>query len=1083
MSTLLAKTIGQIRDYPKSQAAEVTAIVCKGRNFVISDLVKYLAAFPNLNYLDMGINYLRHHDDQLLMIFLRTSKIKILNLSQLEIDNKKDITKEGTEIFLSAISQSDKFTAIIYSDEMKKKYPFLNQGNPDNNNNLPPLIAVDNAKSPLQCAIMLQAVQKGEIALSPDLCRQILHSSNHDGIISRLIAAIDQSLQQHPENFVRYRNILRGIYQGRKVAAPNMEHLVQCINRHFPQTGYNKEDYDFYMEMAGDSNHTLNSMQITQQFTQQIIANMPADIQEKVNQEMKQKRQEIEQWQNAEREKHRRQAKMIGQVRLAEIKEDLNPQNDKINLMDDDKIYNQLAEAANIVFSMFNEENGQQYQSLIIRILQENKLSRFLPCIIKCNNVFLMQDNAPELADFAAENLSLIGSMASDSSEILQPLSRALCKNLLMTSGNKMHQSYDILNTMLNNPLVDGILLHNTYEDLEKVYLQRPTQVTTVLNIFDNSLKVAEKKLATSFYTDHLSTLAAIIGDTVMNMPETGEQAFNILHKLDKITQTAVFDNKSYIESKINDAYAKIKQVCPQFKDKLSAFEEQRQILNEAQKAQDSLSYLTKEIVPLMETNPCLAQKICDKICEKQTPYINDESEAALKWNIYVLQKTKASPQKYKIARQLLIGYVLAQADKDPAQRRLFNDYPFLLKHCDGSLTTFSHNRLPIEEDLRILQHLDQMSDRRAINIYLSGCNHKPIMKEAQRIENLISTGIIEKYPDSLLAYLGDPKSSFHQLPAVESAKQLLRYTAILDKCSPLGDEQEANAVNLFNIIYERLQNIDFTQTLDKNGLHTGFAQIPQRLLHIFNRKPKISNEMLQIYLYTMCNRPLSFPFQEEKVPSSNFALIVPKLLCGDLAQLPPIDAYSLTVPLKELIQYQDGLTKFTVLNKLRKGTRSNEETVLRDFPEICTYNDYLYATRRVQSHPEELPQLSKQLLKSISFKFKIMEDLDTTDRVTEQCKYLYISALMEMYDQGYQAGAESKDLLRAIYQFRFNELGAYNEKTTAYIKKHQIPITSHQKHMQRYLKESNCRSPKLKALCANSYGPMRKNMGKTLEM
>lgn len=1096
MSTLLANTMEHIEIYPTDQAAEVTALVCKGKDFNIPKLVKLLELYPNLEYLDIGRNHLDAPDDDILLKFLQTSKIKILNLSQLQTNHVQAITKENIlERFLKVVSQSDQFTAVIYSDEMKEKYPFLNQGNPCANNAQHPLIAVDDAKTPLQCAVMLQAVQKGEIALSPDICRQILHGSSHNGVISRLIVAIDQSLQQHPENFAQYRDILRGIYQGRKVTAPNMEHLVQCINRHFPQTGYNKEDYDFYIEMAGNSNHTVNSVQDTKQFTQLIRDNMPADIQEKVTQEIEQKRQEMERWQKAERERRRRMAKIVNQIRLAEIKEDLDPKNGRIYLMDDDKIYDQLAEAAGIVFSMFNNENQKQYTDILSNLLKEKKLYRFLPSIIESNRVFLMQDDAPELADFATQNIAYISHRASDSSEILQSLSRVLCKSLLITSGNTMDQSYYILNEMVDNPSADGILLHNTYEDLEKVYLQRPAQVTAVLNIFDRSLKVAEKQLATSSYTDHLSTLAAIIGDTVMNMPEIGEQAYNILHKLDEIIQNAALTNKSYIESKISDAYAKIKQVCPQFKDRLSAFEEQRKILNEAQKAQDSLSYLTKEIVPLMETDPSLAQKICDKMCEKKPPYISDESEAALKWNIYVLQKTDACPPTYKITQQLLLDYVLVQADKNPSQRRLFYDYRFLLVNSYGDQITFSHNELSAEDDLRILHHLTQISDDLAwftLYNYLSGCAHKPIVDEVQKIENLISTGLIKKYPNSIVAYIGNSKSPVHRLPAVESATQLLRYTDILDQCDSLRDEQEANAVNLFNIIYERLQNADFAQTLDKNGLHRDFAQIPPRLLNIFNRKHKISDEMMQIYLHAMCNRPLSFPFQQEKVPSNNFALIVPEILVENLAQLPPIDAYSLTMPPKKLIQYQDGITKFTVLSQLRRGTSSDEETVLRDFPEICNYKDYLYAIRQVQSHPEELPQLSEQLLKSVKFKFEIMEGLDFPDnippnpndiRAMEQRKYLYIAAVMEMYDQGYQAGTDSKDLLQAIYKFRFNELGAYNEKTTACLKKHQIPIASHQKHMQKYLKESHCRSPKLKALCATSYGPMRKNMGKTFEM
>lgn len=967
--------------------------------------------------------------------------LEIIDLSRAcppDIDLNDTVAKRFNRFVKELKEKTD--IDIVATPELEKLFPILLPKDEEDDNLLEDYVIPlkEEKYSSLQAITKLQLAQAEE-KLSPELYREILEHSNNNVVAQGVISAIDKQLSKGTEQLEQYVSTLLGCIAGRYITQDNFDTIVDIAEKHIAKDDITIEDINFCFGLQKESSKSEEAYQRINNLIKGLIPHLPEEVRqeldakaalkEKKQQEYIQKRQQL-------------QAKVdeySGYLILSDAAhKDVSGEH--------------IRRVADTIY-----ENAGKYPELYTDILtkiydekDEYKIKAaahwIRPIIFRINTLGLSETDKTllrNLTDFVTDN-----------QDVRHEFGHIFCQQL--KKGNDSDYWLNKIDDLLDNNNKDHILLMNTYEDMEQAFKLHPELITDCLAIFQSTLKFP--RIGKGF-NDHLHTLASIVGDTANEHPEFSDKAMDILSDLSQIEKNlSDSSSKSYLRSKIDEAFNKIKQ-----NDIASS--SKRNLLIFSEKNPTAFADVVKELI----NDPHTEQQHIEKAIEMRLisgldVLANDyDSEECLKWNLSVLRskalQNKGPEEISACAEKIFKNGILKKLEENPDYdtsemfQAIYDAAPFWLKKLRENISD--------EQDLLILQNMHNIP-KEVQKLYV--CDN------LIKIDNLIKTNNLENFPEvvaqklklEVCDYLSDISSEKtfikkRSISGMKTCASLLK--EINGYSSPEACVLALNEALRMRSFISKPSSIDSCRCARRHFLDRGedikpFVKISTDIIdNVFEQIRQHNDSSLTDVLkdtqFSELNGKCSLPFIMGPEATKAF-------LSGDenykvLWDKETVERHDnayLMLEKKpyEILQDLPFDKKKDYLDKMDENT-FNYKDIGNDFPELS--KDGLSLSSRIRycsskDTDEDLVQAVKTFCKA-----------RVNDKISDYYKdYDLVTLLMEAYDIEYKKGIEDKELFSILYKIRFDGYASFTMR----------------EHIEKRFNDKRLTAPKLKSLGKTSF-------------
>ena len=146
------------------------------------------------------------------------------------------------------------------------------------------VVEITEPLNPIKCAnLMHPYLKKGE-PVTPGFCRQLLRSSNHRKIMRDMLTLIDSRLEKNPDDYWVYREILYGVFCGRRQIDEIINKTAEITVKYINLEKADKTDRALIADLAKENLSAENMLRV-KRLAEKIYQKIPVDI-DKVAEDM-----------------------------------------------------------------------------------------------------------------------------------------------------------------------------------------------------------------------------------------------------------------------------------------------------------------------------------------------------------------------------------------------------------------------------------------------------------------------------------------------------------------------------------------------------------------------------------------------------------------------------------------------------------------------------------------------------------------------------------------------------------------------------------------------------------------------------
>ena len=139
------------------------------------------------------------------------------------------------------------------------------------------VVEITEPLNPIKCAnLMHPYLKKGE-PVTPEFCRQLLRSSNHRKIMRDMLTLIDARLEKNPDDYWVYREILYGIFCGRRQIDEIINKTAEITVKYINLEKADKTDRALIADLAKENLSAENMLRV-KRLAEKIYQKIPIDI-------------------------------------------------------------------------------------------------------------------------------------------------------------------------------------------------------------------------------------------------------------------------------------------------------------------------------------------------------------------------------------------------------------------------------------------------------------------------------------------------------------------------------------------------------------------------------------------------------------------------------------------------------------------------------------------------------------------------------------------------------------------------------------------------------------------------------------
>ena len=138
------------------------------------------------------------------------------------------------------------------------------------------VVEITEPLNPIKCAnLMHPYLKKGE-PVTPEFCRQLLRSSNHRKIMRDMLTLIDARLEKNPDDYWVYREILYGIFCGRRQIDEIINKTAEITVKYINLEKADKTDRALIADLAKENLSAENMLRV-KRLAEKIYQKIPVD--------------------------------------------------------------------------------------------------------------------------------------------------------------------------------------------------------------------------------------------------------------------------------------------------------------------------------------------------------------------------------------------------------------------------------------------------------------------------------------------------------------------------------------------------------------------------------------------------------------------------------------------------------------------------------------------------------------------------------------------------------------------------------------------------------------------------------------
>lgn len=139
------------------------------------------------------------------------------------------------------------------------------------------VVEITEPLNPIKCAnLMHPYLKKGE-PVTPEFCRQLLRSSNHRKIMRDMLTLIDARLEKNPDDYWVYREILYGVFCGRRQIDEIINKTAEITVKYINLEKADKTDRALIADLAKENLSAENMLRV-KRLAEKIYQKIPVDI-------------------------------------------------------------------------------------------------------------------------------------------------------------------------------------------------------------------------------------------------------------------------------------------------------------------------------------------------------------------------------------------------------------------------------------------------------------------------------------------------------------------------------------------------------------------------------------------------------------------------------------------------------------------------------------------------------------------------------------------------------------------------------------------------------------------------------------
>lgn len=139
------------------------------------------------------------------------------------------------------------------------------------------VIEITEPKNPIRCANMMHPYLRLNEPLTPEFCFQLLRSSDHRKIMRDMLTLIDAHLEKNPDDYPAYREILYGVFCGRRQIDEIVNKTAEITARYVNLEKADKVDRAMMADLAKE-NLSAENMSVIKPLAEKIYKKVPVDI-------------------------------------------------------------------------------------------------------------------------------------------------------------------------------------------------------------------------------------------------------------------------------------------------------------------------------------------------------------------------------------------------------------------------------------------------------------------------------------------------------------------------------------------------------------------------------------------------------------------------------------------------------------------------------------------------------------------------------------------------------------------------------------------------------------------------------------